>query len=605
MYRYLAMTWSKRDLDGAAMAQSFLRRMRCASPSCTILLDADGTIVLAMGPQSPSFHSYRLADRVGIVIGTLFQRRSNANVAPAVAVLDTKQAMEIEASRGKCLLDNYWGRYVAFIRGPSDDQYVVRDPTGAITCYSITFDGVTLFFSDIADCLALSPRKLTINWPHICAFLKFDRIVSRATGFEEVTQVQAGECVAITAAGVTRSFHWSPSQVCSRELIEDRDEALQSLRLAVTTSVNSWASCYPRILHSLSGGLDSSIVLACLAEAQPCPHVVALNLYTETPEGDERSFARVSAEHAGCELVELAVRPTSRSLSQMLSTRIAASPTLVTLNPDTDELIAEIIAARRLDALFSGQGGDHLFQRRRNNYIAAEYAQRKGLRAHLLRVVLDTARLTGNPFWSVLRDSTAFGLLRGQFDPYQDVEPPDFVRADGSGAIPSDEFRHPWLSEAADLPIIKRQQILDIIDCQNMYSVPWPHADLVHPLMSQPVIECCLRIPSYVLTTGGRERSLARMAFSKKVPHGIITRYTKGAATGHMHSLIRNSSQFVRDLLLDGALVRNGLLDRGRLEQALSASQLVRQGVFFSLLTAVRAESWLRTAADPQQQIAA
>ena len=77
------------------------------------------------------------------------------------------------------------------------------------------------------------------------------------------------------------------------------DEAVVSLRETTVGCEHAWASCYDGIVHNLSGGLDSSIVLSCLKSAPSRPRVTCLNYFTTGPNEDERrspdNVARVVA----------------------------------------------------------------------------------------------------------------------------------------------------------------------------------------------------------------------------------------------------------------------------------------------------------------------
>jgi asparagine synthase (glutamine-hydrolysing) len=90
-------------------------------------------------------------------------------------------------------------------------------------------------------------------------------------------------------------------------------------------------------------------------------------------------------------------------------------------------------------------------------------------------------------------------------------------------------------------------------------------------LMSQPIMEACLRVPNYVWIDGGRDRSIARRAFADVLPQAIIRRTQKGLADRYNRRMLDENVAFLREMLLDGMLVREGLLDRARIEAVMSA----------------------------------
>jgi asparagine synthase (glutamine-hydrolysing) len=94
--------------------------------------------------------------------------------------------------------------------------------------------------------------------------------------------------------------------------------------------------------------------------------------------------------------------------------------------------------------------------------------------------------------------------------------------------------------------------------------------EVIAPLYSQPATELFLRIPLYVHFHGGRERGLARQAFAQEVPEEILRRTWKDRAPGFLDRLVQRHRKFLRELLLDGVLVKERLLNRDALEDALS-----------------------------------
>ncbi len=265
-----------------------------------------------------------------------------------------------------------------------------------------------------------------------------------------------------------------------------------------------------------------------------------------------------------------------------------------------------IAKERGVQAVFSGQGGDHFFQSVSTRQIAAEYAWRHGLRGELLRVVVDTSRFTRKPIWSVAGAVVNNGLLRRRKDPYDRLRTPSLLSKAVSDSMEPSQFRHPWVDAHESIPNSKRHQAFNILDTQNLFRLPSHYAEIVHPLVSQPIIEVCLQIPSYVLTYGGIDRALVREAFDGMVPREIIQRTDKGATTGYFDRLLIRNLPFLQQYLLNGILMERGVLDKRATEDALSEASLVRGSkLLFPVLSAIRAEFWLRTWIDSGQRATA
>ena len=119
-------------------------------------------------------------------------------------------------------------------------------------------------------------------------------------------------------------------------------------------------------------------------------------------------------------------------------------------------------------------------------------------------------------------------------------------------------------------------------------------ADVIHPLLAQPIMELCLRTPTPVLTSGGRDRGLARHAFSHRLPDAIAGRRTKGSLGGYYARTVAGSLAFLRPFLLEGRLAQMNMINVARLEALLTREQLIIRGDYPSILFTALVESWVR-----------
>lgn len=555
------------------------------------------TLVVLHNGTTPAWRVYSLHRAAGVVLGTLFGHSENSGGNGPLPCIGEADSERIRASEGRYLLEGFWGRYVALLELPAGAKTrILRDPSGAVPCFVLRFGDVQVACSHVDDAARLGLLEPRIDWDHVVAYLHFNHMVTSHTGLAGVRQVQAGECVTLASdESPSSEYYWTPGLVYRQRERRDRQSAMCALRSVIQRCVSSWGRSYGSILHQLSGGLDSAIVLACLHRCQPSPYIVCENHYTPAAMGDERAFARLAARNACAELIELPIKPPAEPITRMFEPRLVASPTLVAFVPETATARRHVIEERRIEAVFSGQGGDHFFQGVRTPLIAADYARCTGIRKELLGVMSDTARLTRRSVWSVLGSVIGHGLLRWPYDPYDALRPSPLLSPSARGAIDACCIRHPWIDTASDLPACKRLQVFNIIDTQNFYRIPADRADIVHPLIAQPVIELCLQIPSYDLSYGGIDRALVREAFAGLVAPEILSRTQKGATTGYFSALLIRSLVTVREFLLNGLLIVEGVLDRRQTESALQEPSLLRRPEQIpSVLDAITAEFWVR-----------
>jgi len=119
------------------------------------------------------------------------------------------------------------------------------------------------------------------------------------------------------------------------------------------------------------------------------------------------------------------------------------------------------------------------------------------------------------------------------------------------------------------------------------------------PLLSQPVVEACLRTPAWMWIAGGRNRSVARAAFADQLPAPILDRRSKGSFAAYSGAVYRRSKQGMRTFLLDGQLRERGLLDVPALEAYFDAELAARDTSFMRIFALCMVENWVRNRTSP------
>src|SRR3546814_19059841 len=85
-----------------------------------------------------------------------------------------------------------------------------------------------------------------------------------------------------------------------------------------------------------------------------------------------------------------------------------------------------------------------------------------------------------------------------------------------------------------------------------------PH---IAPLLSQPIVELCLSIPTWHWIADGRDRAVARAAFSNRLPRPIIERQQTGGPAEFNLSIYRKQRDRLNELIRHGVLAGAGIID--------------------------------------------
>ncbi|MCG8506631.1 MAG: asparagine synthase-related protein [Sphingomonadales bacterium] len=609
MYRYIALVWNRTDREAAKAARFIAAKLNEVSPhQWRQAWDGAGLAIYDAGAERGRMQTYRLHRDGGAVLGRLFRNDYTSQIAD----LDETESRKCLETRGQHLIDNYWGRYVAFLHdAASGTKYIMRDPTGAFPCFSTPYRGVEIYFSDMQDAANFDFLPFTVNWEYLKTNIMFPMYQKTHTGLNEVGEVLPAECLEIGPFERKSRFVWDPTEISQTDVVEDPEEAAALLRATVKSTIGALAGCYDRVVHNL-GGLDSSIVLACMAQAPKRPEITCINYFTKSPGGEERFYSRQAADKFGVPFIELELDYRKADLTKLFhSNKLARPPGYF----DCVGLINDVLGIakeKQAQALFYGVGGDNVFFQPALSLGALDYVHARGFGRDTLRVGMEAARYGRKSLFKILR-----GMAKERFIPapcyryvrdelFKDYKIP-FINLDFAGTDGHEKFLHPLLIPNDGMAKGKFVHIF----CCALFSIEYyDHWDMnyfaerVHAYLTQPIIEACLRIPIWVLTHGGIDRGLARKAFQHDLPRDIVIRHTKSTPGPYYRDIYDHNIDLLREWLLEGVIVEEKVLLRDRVEQALSKKGLFLETSPQQMLGYFATEVWLRGWIDrPMKQV--
>lgn len=601
MYRYMVLLWSREHDTASKTANYIASSLTQASPhTWRKAWETPGITVLDSGEHKGRMQTYRLTGNSGAILGRLF----NNDYTSVTNDLDETETTACLKTKGQHLIDNYWGRYVAFIHDQRRGaHYIMRDPSGAFPCFYTQFQNVEIYFSDMQDAADLDFLHFTVNWDYLKTNLALPQYQKIHTGLNEVSEVLPAECVEITPFNREKRFVWNPTTISKTNIVENTEDATELLRSTVKNTIGALAGCYDRVVHNL-GGLDSSIVLSCLADAPNRPEIMSINYYTASPRGDERIYSREVASKFNVPLVEMELDYRKADISKIFRANKLASPLGMFDCVGLTGGVLEVAKENEAQALFYGVGGDNVFYQPPFNLGALDYVRSHGLFGKdILKIWMEASRYGRKSLYSTFKS-----MLKERFAPepcythlhnliFSDIKRPlinqDFL--DDNDRL--EEFLHPLLiPEDNDL----KGKYLHIL-MTSLFSIEyydhWDtnyYAERLHAYLTQPIIEACLRIPTWTMTYGGVERGLARKAFQYDFPSNIVRRYTKSTPEEYYNDIYRNNIDYMREVLMDGILVHENILIRDKLEKVFSNSDLFLRFMPYEILSYVGLEAWLQ-----------
>jgi asparagine synthase (glutamine-hydrolysing) len=624
MLRYIIAVGNPASVSDCEQIKDLRGRIQICSVDWKSPMAAPGIYVAYVDHANAPNSAIPLPDNRGVILGSLYKspergRGNPPTIVPSIPRIDSDVIIQ---SKGRSMVRDFWGYYVAALFYPEDCCcFVMRSPASPLACFQVNVGSLTLFFSHLDDFVALDLLPLSINWDCVAAQVAGGDFLTSETAINEITSVECGECVECRPEQRFKHTYWDPRSFLDKRSIENFSDAAQMVRVCTEFCVNALASPHRNILVTLSGGLDSSIVMSSLSRCPHKPSISAVN-YSSRGTGDERRFARSMAHAVDCKLVER-VRNQSLDLRRVEECNRTARPVLNFSAPDTEARNIDLARDLRATAIFNGELGDNIFGSRPGPEVLVECLRRFGFGRRYLSVAIDLAILKRQSLWRTLSaahrewrsvarspdfDSLAevrrlYGEARVRSLILASPETEELCRAMGN------RFIHPWLRESRRMAPGSHTLLFGLIAVTSTsYHSPFSKPSdppFISPLVSQPLVELALRIPAYLHCERAQDRPVARAAFADVLPVDILQRgLGKGGPILWAKDVVEKNAEFLRDYLLGGILVDRKLLDRRKLEVVLSPRIAKSTVIVGDILAKLYIEAWLRKWTSPQRSVA-
>jgi asparagine synthase (glutamine-hydrolysing) len=464
--------------------------------------------------------------------------------------------------------------------------------------------GRLVFASELKSILEVNEIGRDINWRsfnHLLTFLATPRDESIIEG---VRKLEPG-CL-LTASrerGVRTESYWDLSFAAESG---DEDYFAGRLRELLEESVRLHLASDVPLGAFLSGGIDSSAVVATMARLTPAP-VKTFSIGFGERDYDELAHARVVAKEFGTEHHELVLQPdvldSIEDLAWHLDEPFGDSSAIPTY-------MVSKLAAEHVTVILSGDGGDELF----GGYdkYAVEERERAWRLPGALRWLLGAIGrsmpygMKGRNFarhfslsgWERYLD--ALVLFRQEEkrelltrEAYETLRTDDPLRG-GLEFLARGENGH-WLSSAQYFDFMSYLP-LDILTKVDRMSMAHSLEARV-PLLDHRLIEFAATIPPELLLREGATKRVFKRAMRGILPDPIIDRRKQGFAIPLGRWFGGKLGSFVRELLLSRRSRARGVLNPAYVEKLLKLNESGRP-LDLHLWTLMSFELWCRAFLD-------
>jgi asparagine synthase (glutamine-hydrolysing) len=475
-----------------------------------------------------------------------------------------------------------------------------------------------LFASELKSILQVEGVPRELNHEALRKYLAHGYVPAPLTLLEGMEKILPGHFLVVENGKMEDHSYWDvPTGPKENHSVE---EWIGILQAKLTETVNAQLVSDVPLGAFLSGGIDSSTIVAIMARASSRP----VKTYSIGYEGDqsyynELPFARIVAKAFATDHHEIVVRPdVSELLPKLiwhLDEPIADSACLTTY------LISRL-ARESVTVILSGVGGDELFGGYRRylgdsvrrwyhllpspirksvlpailrvspkdratqwkdyvRYAAAfvETAEQDAVSCYLGYVTLFSAQSQHELIQPEFRDPGRAGLSGLAIDDYL---------ARGEGIESLDRIMY------ADLKTSLPDDLLALTDRMSMAA----SVECRAPLVDYELIELAGRIPSNLKVRGFTMKYLFKKAVAPWLPKEVIQRKKRGFGAPVGSWLRRELQPLIQDLLSEQEVRKRGIFQWSGVQAILDAHQSQRADYTDQVFALLALEIWCRTYLD-------
>lgn len=437
---------------------------------------------------------------------------------------------------------------------------------------------------------ALDPRAID-------EYLTYGYISSTRTGFQNIHKLPPAHWLIWRGGTIETRAYWTPTFAPIQNRSEEEWRALladklrESVRIRLMSEVPLGAF--------LSGGIDSSVVVALMSEAS-AERVKTFSIHFEDQGFSEIEYARAVAQRYSTDHHEFTVRPDPRDvlpkLARQFDEPFADSSAIPTY-------YVSKMAREHVTVALSGDGGDEIFGGYQA-YRAALAAERKPRLRDLARAasrVLPEGALGKNYLaWQGMGAREKFLSGNWIFAPaHKRALYADALADTGAPALQATRF------DAGDADLLTRMQAVDLqtylpgdilakVDRASMLCSLETRA----PLLDHELVELVGTMPATLKFKGAVQKYILKRVAAPLLPPQILTRGKKGFSVPLARWLRDELRDTLTDILLDPRTQQRGLFQSRAVQTLLDEHQRTRRDHSRRLWAVLMLELWQRNCLD-------
>ncbi len=522
------------------------------------------------------------------------------------------------------LYDEYGADCLKYLRGMfaiaiwdtvDKSLFLARDRVGKKPIlFSHQDNGDLIFGSEFQALLQHPDISREVDFEAIDSYMSFLCIPAPQTAFKQIRKLEPGHWLRWKNGAIETKRYWLPD--FSRKIkISEEDAIEETIRILRESTKLRMISEVP-LGAFLSGGVDSSIIVALMAQESSQP-VKTFSIGFEEQDFSELKYAKRVAEHVGAEYNEFVVRPNAMEVI----------PTLVEHYgepyADSSAIPTYYVAKetrKHVTVALNGDGGDESFAGY-ERYAAMLFAETyHRIPKTLRRVLIDkpvnllpTSELKRSRFRDAKRFIQAANLpkteryFRWVSSFNRDVKSELYTEEFAASVSKhnASEYLDRWFAKAngsgtLDAALLTDQMtylpndLLAKVDIASMAN----SLEARSPFLDHKLIEFAATLPENLKMRRFQTKSLLKKVAARLVPKEVVYRRKMGFGVPIGKWFREDMKDFVREILLSERSLKRGIVKPEMLERLVNEHMNAERDHAFQLWTLLMLELWFQRFID-------
>ncbi len=571
------------------------------------MVSEDGQVVLVFNGEIYNFKELR--DEL-VAAGYNFTGHSDTEVVLTTYLATRKNNNAIET-----LFQRLNGIFALALWDAEPEELILaRDAFGVKPLYYSVEESNFCFASEIKALSSLLRIVPALDADAIERYLSFLWCPGEGTPVRGVSRLGPGEALRVRNGTIVEHSTWYQLPVFRSHNVVSMDEAVNGTRNVLRRAVHRQMVADVPVGAFLSGGLDSSAVVALAKEKNPNIRCFTIEMAGGQDAGstDDLPYAHRVARHLDVPLD--VVRIDAGRMADDLQTMVAQlDEPLADPAPLNVLYISQLAREQGIKVLLSGAGGDDLFTGyRRHRAVMAErwwaWLPRSARQALTeLTGALDQRRTLWRRLAKLFGGAGLEGDARlvNYFRWMRQKDLESLYSEDFRAALGDDAPEKPMLEFLADLPsdvsrlerMLALEQRFFLTDHNLLYTDKMSMAAGIEvrvPFLDLDLSEFAARIPTRLKQRGKEGKWVLKKAMEPYLPHDVIYRPKSGFGAPLRRWMRNELRELLGDILSEDSLKRRGMFNPSAVQRLIADNDAGHVDASYTLLSLLCVEIWCR-----------